>query len=133
MKSQNPSLLNKRPDVYEKSVSKLQKIKSRHKGIKRLKRISQNEPLKLAITSDVTGERSVSLPPSQKLFIGNIAEGTTNKQLKSLFERFANVIEADVIKDYGFVHIEANAGKNLNNYLSFMSVHLSKDKQSIDS
>ena len=100
-KSQNPSLLNKRPDVYEKSVSKLQKVKSRHKGIKRLKKRSQNEPLKLAITSDVTGERSVSLPPSQKLFIGNIAEGTTNDQLKSVFERFANVIEADVIKNFG--------------------------------
>ena len=49
--------------------------------------------------------------PSQKLFIGNIAEGTTNDQLKSVFERFANVIEADVIKNYGFVHIDANAGK----------------------
>ncbi len=49
--------------------------------------------------------------PSQKLFIGNIAEGTTNEQLKQVFERFAGVIEADVIKNYGFVHIDANAGK----------------------
>ena len=49
--------------------------------------------------------------PSQKLFIGNIAEGTTNEQLKSVFERFAGVIEADVIKNYGFVHIDANAGR----------------------
>ena len=49
--------------------------------------------------------------PSQKLFIGNIAEGTTNEQLKVVFERYAGVIEADVIKNYGFVHIDANAGK----------------------
>jgi len=55
--------------------------------------------------------------PSQKLFIGNIAEGTTNDQLKSVFERFANVIEADVIKNYGFVHIDANAGRQKVNEL----------------
>ena len=49
--------------------------------------------------------------PSQKLFIGNIAEGTTNEELKGVFERFAEVLEADVIKNYGFVHIDANAGR----------------------
>ena len=31
-------------------------------------------------------------------------------QLKNVFERYAGVIEADVIKNYGFVHIDANAG-----------------------
>jgi len=49
--------------------------------------------------------------PSQKLFIGNIAEGTTNEELKAVFERFAGVLEADVIKNYGFVHIDADAGR----------------------
>merc|ERR1712088_863327 len=49
--------------------------------------------------------------PSQKLFIGNIAEGTTNEELKSCFEGFAGVLEADVIKNFGFVHIDANAGR----------------------
>ena len=49
--------------------------------------------------------------PSQKLFIGNIAEGTTNDELKAVCEQFADVLEADVIKNYGFVHIDANAGK----------------------
>ena len=49
--------------------------------------------------------------PSQKLFVGNVAEGTTNQQLKELFERFAPVLEADIIKNFGFVHIDADAGK----------------------
>jgi RNA-binding protein 4 len=49
--------------------------------------------------------------PSQKLFIGNIAEGTTNEQLKSVFDDYACVLEADVIKNYGFVHVDANAGR----------------------
>jgi RNA recognition motif-containing protein len=50
--------------------------------------------------------------PSQKLFVGNLAEGTTDDQLRQLFERFAPVMEADVIKNFGFVHIDADAGKN---------------------
>ena len=28
-----------------------------------------------------------------------------------LFDQFAEVLEADVIKNYGFVHIDANAGR----------------------
>ena len=39
--------------------------------------------------------------PSQKLFVGNLAEGTTDEQLRQLFERFAPVMEADVIKNFG--------------------------------
>merc|ERR1719259_609336 len=49
--------------------------------------------------------------PSQKMFVGNLAEGTTNAELKELFSRFAPVMEADVIRNYGFVHIDADAGK----------------------
>ena len=49
--------------------------------------------------------------PSQKLFVGNIAEGTSNEQLKALFEEFTPVLEADIIKNYGFVHIDAEAGR----------------------
>ncbi len=49
--------------------------------------------------------------PSQKLFIGNIREGTTNDELREVFERYTTVIEADVIKNFGFVHIDADAGR----------------------
>jgi len=50
--------------------------------------------------------------PSQKLFVGNLAEGTTDGELRQVFERFAPVMESDVIKNFGFVHIDADAGKN---------------------
>ena len=50
--------------------------------------------------------------PSQKLFIGNLAEGTTPDQLRQLFEEFTPVLEADVIKNYGFVHIDADSGRS---------------------
>jgi len=51
--------------------------------------------------------------PSQKLFVGNVADGTTNQQLRELFETYSSVIEADVIQDknYGFVHISADVGR----------------------
>merc|ERR1711976_43418 len=66
----------------------------------------KGRPLKVE-KSESKGPRK----PSQKLFIGNISEGTTNQELKGVFERFAEVLEADVIKNYGFVHIDANAGR----------------------
>jgi len=50
--------------------------------------------------------------PSQKLFIGNIREGTTNDELREVFERYCTVIEADVIKNFGFVHIDAEVQRN---------------------
>ena len=66
----------------------------------------KGRPLKVE-KSESKGPRK----PSQKLFIGNISEGTTIQELKGVFERFAEVLEADVIKNYGFVHIDANAGR----------------------
>jgi len=51
--------------------------------------------------------------PSQKVFCGNVADGTTNEQLRGLFETYCEVMEADVItgKNYGFVHIDSTIGK----------------------
>jgi len=57
--------------------------------------------------------------PSQKLFVGNVADGTTNQQLRELFETYSSVIEADVIpeKNYGFVHIGADVGRGKTNQI----------------
>jgi len=51
---------------------------------------------------------------SQKLFVGNIADGTTSQELRSLFETYGEVLEADVISDknYGFVHVNAGMGRS---------------------
>ena len=48
-----------------------------------------------------------------KLFCGNVADGTTSQQLRSLFETHCVVVEADVIneKNYGFIHVDANMGE----------------------
>lgn len=49
---------------------------------------------------------------SIKLFVGNLSEGTTKEELRELFEMHTIVLEADVVKNFGFVHIDAEDGKN---------------------
>ncbi|XP_031779148.1 RNA-binding protein lark isoform X5 [Nasonia vitripennis] len=57
-----------------------------------------------------------------KIFIGNLADKTTNADIKPLFEKYGKVFECDVVKNYGFVHMEneesgRNAIQNLNGQL----------------
>lgn len=41
-----------------------------------------------------------------KLFVGNIDEKTQANDLKPIFEKYGTVVECDVVKNYGFVHME---------------------------
>ncbi|PBC25238.1 Adenosine kinase [Apis cerana cerana] len=57
-----------------------------------------------------------------KIFIGNLADKTTNADIKPLFEKYGKVVECDVVKNYGFVHMEneeagRNAIQNLNGHI----------------
>ncbi|XP_054282747.1 RNA-binding protein lark-like isoform X3 [Macrosteles quadrilineatus] len=57
-----------------------------------------------------------------KIFVGNLAEKTVSADIKPLFEKYGKVVECDVVKDYGFVHMESeeqgrDAIQNLNGYL----------------
>lgn len=38
-----------------------------------------------------------------KIFIGNLADKTSNADIKPLFEKYGKVVECDVVKNYGFV------------------------------
>ena len=38
-----------------------------------------------------------------KIFIGNLGSGTSGEDLRPLFERYGQVTECDVIRNYGFV------------------------------
>ncbi|CAD7081151.1 unnamed protein product [Hermetia illucens] len=57
-----------------------------------------------------------------KLFIGNLDDKTQASELRPLFEKYGTVIECDVVKNYGFVHMEneqqgRDAIQNLNGYV----------------
>jgi len=41
-----------------------------------------------------------------KLFLGNLSDAATPDDVRPLFEAYGKVVEADVIKNYGFVHME---------------------------
>uniref|UniRef100_A0A9J8CBT2 RNA-binding protein 14 n=1 Tax=Cyprinus carpio carpio TaxID=630221 RepID=A0A9J8CBT2_CYPCA len=41
-----------------------------------------------------------------KIFVGNISSSTTAEDLRSLFSEYGKVKECDVLKNYGFVHME---------------------------
>lgn len=57
-----------------------------------------------------------------KLFIGNLEEKTQPNDLRPLFEKYGTVVECDIVKNYGFVHMEneqqgRDAIQNLNGYV----------------
>ena len=41
-----------------------------------------------------------------KPFIGNLPREATEQEIRSPFEQYGKVLECDIIKNYGFVHIE---------------------------
>lgn len=41
-----------------------------------------------------------------KIYVGNIPSAARNSELKELFEKFGKVAECDILKDFGFVHME---------------------------
>ncbi|XP_065218974.1 RNA-binding protein lark-like isoform X3 [Planococcus citri] len=57
-----------------------------------------------------------------KIFVGNLPDGTSATEVKPLFEKYGPVVECDIVKNFGFVHMEdeesgREAIKNLNNSL----------------
>ncbi|KAG2469286.1 RNA-binding protein 4.1-like isoform X1 [Polypterus senegalus] len=56
-----------------------------------------------------------------KLFVGNLAQATTSDDLRSLFSQYGRVTECDIVKNFGFVHMEdkesaEEAIRNLHKY-----------------
>lgn len=52
--------------------------------------------------------------PSIKIFIGNVADGTSDDDVRNLFaNQDVDVLEADVIngKNFAFVHVDASCGR----------------------
>lgn len=56
-----------------------------------------------------------------KIFIGNLAPDTTTDDLRSLFTQYGNIAECDIVKNFGFVHMDDKAKaeeaiRNLHHY-----------------
>jgi len=59
-----------------------------------------------------------------KIFVGNLGDKVSASDIRPLFEKYGKVVECDVVKDFGFVHMEnEEAGKEAIQNLNGYSVH----------
>lgn len=71
-----------------------------------------------------------------KIFIGNLASDTTTDDLRSLFSQYGTIAECDIVKNFGFVHMDSKAEaeeaiQNLHHYElngQAMNVEMSRGK-----
>ncbi|XP_045125288.1 polyadenylate-binding protein 5-like isoform X1 [Portunus trituberculatus] len=52
-----------------------------------------------------TGTRRFG-PQRIKIFVGNVSAQTTTQELRNLFQSYGNVVEADILSNYAFVHMD---------------------------
>ncbi|XP_066574838.1 RNA-binding protein 4.1 isoform X1 [Amia ocellicauda] len=71
-----------------------------------------------------------------KIFVGNLSPDTTADELRSLFSQYGRISECDIVKNYGFVHMDDKAEadeaiRNLHHYElngQAMNVEISRGK-----
>lgn len=47
-----------------------------------------------------------------KIFVGNLTDNTRAPQVRELFGKFGAVVECDIVRNYGFVHLEPTGDVN---------------------
>jgi RNA-binding protein 4 len=45
-----------------------------------------------------------------KIFVGNLTDKTRAPQVRELFLKFGKVVECDIVRNYGFVHLDPTNG-----------------------
>uniref|UniRef100_A0A3B1IF07 RNA binding motif protein 4.1 n=1 Tax=Astyanax mexicanus TaxID=7994 RepID=A0A3B1IF07_ASTMX len=71
-----------------------------------------------------------------KIFVGNLSPNTTTDELRSLFSQYGKISECDIVKNFGFVHMDDKAEaeeaiRNLHHYMLnglAMNVEMSRGK-----
>ncbi|XP_065104724.1 RNA-binding protein 4.1 isoform X2 [Paramisgurnus dabryanus] len=71
-----------------------------------------------------------------KIFVGNLSPDTTADEIRSLFSQYGKISECDIVKNFGFVHMDDKAEadeaiRNLHHYVLnglAMNVEMSKGK-----
>lgn len=67
-----------------------------------------------AIKVENAKSRRAANSNTTKIFVGNLTEKTRTAEVRALFEKFGSVLECDVIRNYGFVHLEVQDNMNIN-------------------
>lgn len=64
--------------------------------------IINNNPIKV----EAAKSRRAPNNNTTKIFVGNLSDKTRAPQVSELFAKFGTVIECDLIRNYGFVHLD---------------------------
>lgn len=67
-----------------------------------------------AIKVENAKSRRAANSNTTKIFVGNLTEKTRSNEVRELFSKYGNVLECDVIRNYGFVHLECQDNVNVN-------------------
>ncbi|XP_008183373.1 RNA-binding protein lark isoform X3 [Acyrthosiphon pisum] len=61
----------------------------------------------LAMKVEAATSRRGPNTPTTKIFVGNLSETTKANEVRELFGRYGTVVECDIVRTYGFVHIDS--------------------------
>lgn len=65
-----------------------------------------------AIKIEAAKSRKAPSTPTTKVFVGNLTDKTRAPEVRELFQKFGTVVECDIVRNYGFVHLDASGDVN---------------------
>lgn len=65
-----------------------------------------------AMKCEAAKSRKAPQTPTTKIFVGNLTDNTKAPQIRELFKKFGAVVECDIVRNYGFVHLESSGDVN---------------------
>ncbi|CAH0720563.1 unnamed protein product, partial [Brenthis ino] len=65
-----------------------------------------------AIKIEAAKSRKAPSTPTTKIFVGNLTDKTRAPEVRELFQKFGTVVECDIVRNYGFVHLDASGDVN---------------------
>ncbi|XP_068617544.1 RNA-binding protein lark isoform X1 [Battus philenor] len=65
-----------------------------------------------AIKIEAAKSRKAPSTPTTKIFVGNLTDKTRAPEVRELFQKFGTVVECDIVRNYGFVHLDAAGDVN---------------------
>ncbi|BES94565.1 Zinc knuckle [Nesidiocoris tenuis] len=78
--------------------------------------IINGQPMKVEAAVSRKGPNT----PTTKVFVGNLADGVKPTIVKELFAKYGTVVECDIVRNFGFVHLDSTdintCIKDLNGY-----------------
>lgn len=70
--------------------------------------IINGQPVKI----EAAKSRRVPSSATTKIFVGNLTDRTRSPEVRELFGKYGTVVECDIVRNYGFVHLDAAANLN---------------------